>query len=81
MGSTGVTVQHVTELLVGLTTAQQASHQTINGLGEALQAYLTRNEEQGQARRSRGSGPKVKEPGTYDGDQSEGKLDDHIREL
>ena len=28
-----------------------------------------------------GQGPKVKEPKSYDGDRSDGKLDDHIRDV
>lgn len=79
MGDTDIGFQGLVDVLGRLALSQEAHSNTTQRLGEALGDYFNRNDQ--QARRSRGSGPKVKEPGTYDGDQSEGKLDDHIREL
>jgi hypothetical protein len=52
----------------------------MNGLAQAVTALLTANA-QTAAPRPSSYGPKVKEPRTYDGDRSNGKLDDHIRDV
>jgi len=73
--------------LEALLQAMNASHnatmesntQTISALGEALNSYLQR---QGISQSGpKSGGPKPKEPKTYDGDRSNGRLDDHIRDL
>jgi hypothetical protein len=56
--------------------ALQQNSQTLSQLGATLSNYV-----HAQRMPGRGAGPKPKEPKTYDGDRSEGKLDDHIRDL
>lgn len=71
------------ETLRMLLEGQRVNNDTMNHLGEALAALL-----QAQAsatertqRNTVSSGPKVKEPRSYDGDRSNNKLEDHIRDL
>jgi hypothetical protein len=73
--------------LQGLLEAMNAAHNTtlesntstIAALGEALGSYLQRQEAGQNGPRSGGPRPRV--PITYDGDRSNGQLDDHIRDL
>ena len=61
----------------------ERDQQVLAQLGEALQGLTVRSAPvKGPSAPGRlGSGPKVKEPRPYDGDRSNGKLDDHIRDL
>ena len=52
----------------------------MNGLGQAVSTLIA-SQARTSAVHSSTSGPKVKEPKTYDGDRSNGKLDDHIRDV
>jgi hypothetical protein len=72
--------------LQGLLEAMNASHtattesntHTITALGDALNSFLQR---QGTSQVPKGGGPKPREPKTYDGERSNGQLEDHIRDL
>jgi hypothetical protein len=68
------------DLLLSLAEGQRANQDTITGLAQAVTALLT-TQTQSQGPRQSTNGPKVKEPRTYDGDRSNGKLDDHIRDV
>ena len=48
---------------------------TVQALGHTITSMAARTGA------GRGTGPKAKEPGSYDGDRTAGKLDDHIRDL
>ena len=54
--------------------ALEQYNRTIDALGAALTAANTRPS-------TRHHGPKPKEPSSYDGDRTEGRLEDHIRDL
>jgi hypothetical protein len=70
----------VNDLLRSLAEGQRVNQDTMTGLAQAVTALLT-TQAQSSGPRSSTSGPKVKEPRTYDGDRSNGKLDDHIRDV
>lgn len=68
-------------LMHALATSQISSTenttQAINQLGAVVESYIQRQ----PASRRGTSGPRPKEPKPYDGDRSNGQLDDHIRDL
>jgi len=68
------------DVLRSLAEGQRVNQDTMNGLAQAVTALLAVNS-QGATPRPSTNGPKVKEPRTYDGDRSNGKLDDHIRDV
>ena len=68
------------QILQALIEQQAMSSQNIAALTEAMQSLATNRNERTSAA-PRGSGPKPKEPKPYDGDRSDGKLDDHLRDL
>jgi Zinc knuckle len=68
------------DLLRSLAEGQRVNQDTITGLAQAVTALLT-TQAQASGPRQSTNGPKVKEPRTYDGDRSNGKLDDHIRDI
>ena len=70
----------VEDVLRALAEGQRMNQDTMNGLAQAVAALVTVNA-QGSTARPSSNGPKVKEPRTYDGDRSNGKLDDHIRDV
>ena len=70
----------VEDVLRSLAEGQRVNQDTMNGLAQAVTALLAVNA-QGATPRPSTNGPKVKEPRTYDGDRSNGKLDDHIRDV
>src|SRR3954447_7083732 len=66
----------IEELFRALAEGQRLNQDTMNGLAQAVTTLVA-----SQSRTSSTNGPKVKEPKTYDGDRSNGKLDDHIRDV
>ena len=68
------------DLLRSLAEGQRLNQDTMNGLAQAVTALLTTQAQASPSSHS-SNGPKVKEPRTYDGDRSNGKLDDHIRDI
>ena len=60
-------------------TALQQNAQAVQQMGATIGNFM--QQQQQQQRPSRGPGPKPREPKPYDGDRSNGKLDDHIRDL
>jgi hypothetical protein len=70
----------VEDLFRALAEGQRVNQDTMNGLAQAVSA-LVASQSRTSAAHSSTSGPKVKEPKTYDGDRSNGKLDDHIRDV
>jgi len=70
----------VEDVLRALAEGQRMNQDTMNGLAQAVATLVTVNT-QGSTARPSSNGPKVKEPRTYDGDRSNGKLDDHIRDV
>jgi hypothetical protein len=68
------------DLLRSLAEGQRVNQDTMTGLAQAVTALLTTQAQSSGPRHST-NGPKVKEPRTYDGDRSNGKLDDHIRDV
>jgi hypothetical protein len=72
------------DLLRALTEGQQHNQATMNALGQAVHALVqTQQQQQEQPTQQRPTthGPKAKEPRFYNGDRSDGKLDDHIRDV
>ena len=67
-------------LLHTITDGQRSTTDTVNALGMAVQTLLS-VESNRNLRSPTTHGPKVREPRTYDGDRSDGKLDDHIRDI
>jgi Zinc knuckle len=67
----------VDELFRALAEGQRFNQETLINL---TQAVLTLVNSQSTGRHAT-NGPKVKEPRFYDGDRSDGKLDDHIRDV
>lgn len=61
----------------------QANTTAIGQLGDMLREYAHISEHRQDVTRNAPSapGPKVREPRTYDGDRSNGQLDDHIRDV
>lgn len=70
----------VEELFRALAEGQRMNQDTMNGLSQAV-ATLVASQSRTSSVHSSTNGPKVKEPKTYDGDRSNGKLDDHIRDV
>jgi hypothetical protein len=58
--------------------SSQEHTETLRLLGAAIER-VSNNQE--VAPKPRGTGPKPKEPSRYDGDRTDGKLDDHIRDV
>jgi len=69
----------VPEMLRALAEGQRLNQDTMNGLAQAMTALL--NNTARPAPSGHSSGPKVREPRTYDGDRKDGKLDDFIRDI
>jgi hypothetical protein len=71
------------DLINSLAQSTITSVETQGRLEQAFIAFLQHQETEATRRndRPKGSGPKPKEPKSYDGDRSDGKLDDHIRDL
>ena len=67
----------VDDLFRALAEGQRVNQDTMTGLAQAITALMNA---QGNGRHS-ANGLKVKEPRPYDGDRSDGKLDDHIRDV
>jgi hypothetical protein len=63
-----------------LAEGQRGNQDAVDRLATALTTLVTL-QTQSSSPRHPTSGPKVKEPRTYDGDRSNGKLDDHIRDV
>ena len=70
----------VDELFRALAEGQRLNQDSMNGLTQAVSA-LVASQSRPPSVHSSTNGPKVKEPRTYDGDRSNGKLDDHIRDV
>lgn len=67
-------------LLRSLAEGQRLNQDSMSGLAQAVTTLLASQAHNSTQRQST-NGPKVKEPRTYDGDRSNGKLDDHIRDV
>jgi hypothetical protein len=70
----------IDELFRALAEGQRMNQDTMNGLTHAVTTLVASQSRTSSVHPST-SGPKVKEPKTYDGDRSNGKLDDHIRDV
>jgi hypothetical protein len=70
----------IEDLFRALAEGQRMNQDTMNGLAQAVSTLVDAQPRTSPAHAST-SGPKVKEPRTYDGDRSQGKLDDHIRDV
>ena len=70
----------IEELFRALAEGQRVNQDTMNGLAQAV-TTLVASQSRTSSVHSSTNGPKVKEPKTYDGDRSNGKLDDHIRDV
>ena len=70
----------VEDLFRALAEGQRLNQDTMNGLAQAV-TTLVASQSRTSSVHSSTNGPKVKEPKTYDGDRSNGKLDDHIRDV
>jgi hypothetical protein len=70
----------IEDLFRALAEGQRVNQDTMNGLVQAVSALVTSQPRTSTTHPST-NGPKVKEPKTYDGDRSNGKLDDHIRDV
>ncbi|KAF7514280.1 hypothetical protein GJ744_000050 [Endocarpon pusillum] len=75
----------VEQVLQVLAEGQRNSNEAVTGLSNTVAQYIHAQQETAMAAAPRApfphSGPKIKEPRTYDGDRSDGKLDDHIRDV
>ena len=67
-------------LLTQVMATQQHSNHTMNQLAGVFNQYMQIQANQAN-QPSKTMGPKIKEPRSYEGDRSNGKLDDHIRDL
>jgi Zinc knuckle/Retrotransposon gag protein len=67
-------------LMRSLAEGQRHNQESIDGLTQAM-VQLLHVQQPPPRPPTTSSGPKVKEPRTYDGDRSNGKLDDHIRDV
>lgn len=67
----------VEDVIRSLAEGQRVNQDTLTGLTQAVAALL---DSQSRSQHTT-TGPKVKEPKSYDGDRSNGKLDDHIRDV
>jgi hypothetical protein len=70
----------VEDLFRALAEGQRVNQDAMNGLVQAVSTLVTSQSRTSTTHPST-NGPKVKEPKTYDGDRSNGKLDDHIRDV
>lgn len=68
------------DVLRALAEGQRGTHEAVNGLVQVV-GNLTTAQNHPLPSRNFSGGPKVKDPRTYDGDRSDGKLDDHIRDV
>ena len=64
-------------ILRTLAEGQIGNQEVMNNLAQAVTSLLSVQ----PVRNASSNGPKVKEPRPYDGDRSNGKLDDHIRDV
>jgi Zinc knuckle len=72
------------DLLRALAEGQQLNQATMTALGQAVHALVQSQQQQREQpaqQRPTTHGPKAKEPRFYNGDRSDGKLDDHIRDV
>jgi hypothetical protein len=70
----------IEDLFRALAEGQRMNQDTMNGLVQAV-STLVASQSRTCSVHSSTSGPKVKELQTYDGDRSNGKLEDHIRDV
>lgn len=73
----------VEEVLRVLAEGQRSSNAAVTGLSTVMAQWLQIQQQQATIPRppTTSSGPKIKEPRPYDGDRSNRKLDDHIRDV
>lgn len=71
----------VTSLYAALRESHQSSSQSIERLVEALNQYVQIQTVKDHRPVPTSVGPRPREPKPYDGDRSNGKLDDHLRDL
>ncbi len=76
MGDHDFNMSDLGEVLRGYGATVETNQQVLTNLAEALQSLAAKS-----GVRHPGGGPKPKEPKSYDGDRTGGKLDDHIRDL
>lgn len=74
------TMNDLGRLIEAYGTTIENNQQVLTGLTGALQSLADSNSARDH-RRMPGAGPKPKEPKPYDGDRTNNKLDDHVRDL